>query len=136
MNRHWGRRIARTTVAFMTVGCTETISPVILPVQTPPDLSAHVLSIHYEQYVSPVGLISQYELWVAIAPSDTANAGVLVNAAQPVYVRRNGALAVKTAADIVAGDSILVWTVFPVPIGPAPPPGAPSYDAQQLVVVR
>lgn len=136
MSRHWYRRIVGTTLAFVTAGCAETISPVTLPVQTPPDLGARVLSIHYQQYVSPVGMIAQYELWVAIAPSDTANAGVLVNAAQPVYVQANGALAAKTAADIVAGDSILVWTIVPVPIGPPPPPGAPSYDAQQLVVIR
>ena len=91
MSEHFDRRIARIALALSVAACTETTSPT-LPIQTAPDFGARVVSIHRQQFIAPIGPVDQYALWVAIAPSDTANAGVLVAAAQPLFVRAKGVL--------------------------------------------
>ena len=136
MQEYLDRHVARILLALSVAACTETTSPTLL-IQTAPDFGARVVSIHRQQFIAPIGPVDQYALWVAIAPSDTANAGVLVTAAQPLFVRAKGVLAVDSVADIAAGDSILVWHDRFVS-GPSAqaPPGAPGYSATQIVIVR
>jgi len=129
--------LASVVLVLGLAACAQPAGPrLTLPIQTAPDLGARVVSSRYQQWVSPVGVIAQYELWVAIAPSDTANAGVLVTAGHPVFVRSGTVLTTEAASQVAAGDSILVWKEVPVPMGSSPPPGAPGYAAEQLVVVR
>jgi len=134
-----GRRAASTMLALAVFGCTAaTNSRVTLPLQMPPDLGARVISVHHQQGWAPDGFyMDQYAVWVAIAPSDSANAGVLVGARQPVFLQAGDALVRDSAADITSGDSVQVWHDIGVDQGSAQdPPGAPGYTATQIVIVR
>jgi len=134
-----GWRTACATLALAVFACTAATSPrVTLQLQTPPDLGARVVSVHHQQGWAPGGFyMDQYAVWVAIAPSDSANAGVLVGARQPVFLQVRDALARDSAADITSGDSIEVWHDVGFGYGSVQaPPGAPGYDATQIVIVR
>lgn len=134
---------SRTMIAgsllLAAAGCRDGIGPTVkLALQSSPDFSAIVTKSTLLEGVTPEGWMSAYEVWVAIPPSDTADAGVLVPAEGPVYRITGGTrLATDTASDITAGDSIEVWHDGLAVYGAAQaPPDAPAYFATQIVIVR
>ena len=102
-----------------------------------PDLEAVVSKITYESFFSPAGYVSQYAVWVAIPPSTTANAGLVIAASTPVFVRHDGVLGRATAESIRVGDSIEVWRDSSVGYGAVQaPPDSPCYFATQVLILR
>ena len=119
--------------------CADGSGPVTsLTIPGEPDFAAVVTSSTYREFFAPSGFwVRQYEVWVAIAPSDSANAGVVVAAACPVFSSVNGAVEAATPAAIGPGDSIQVWHDATVAYGSVQaPPGAPAYHGRQVVIVR
>lgn len=107
------------------------------PLGTPADFSAVVNRNAYEGGSSPIGNLSQYDLWVNVG-SVAPNAGVLVpGSAAPVFrMTGSGALTPATICDVQPGDSIQVWVGFGVTRGAVEsPPGTPLFDGTQVVIV-
>ena len=126
-------------LALGTAGCHDGTAPLTtLAIPTAPDFVAVVTRSTLHEFFAPAGFwVSQYEVWVAIAPSQAANAGVVVGASQPVFVSTGGVLAQVTPAEITPGDTIQVWREASVGYGSVQaPPGAPSYFATQIVIIR
>ena len=108
-----------------------------LTVSGPPDLRVTVFRSTHEEFISPVGPISQYAVWIGRPTGTRPDAGVLVAAKTPVFLRINGALARTTGAAITAGDFVQVWRDASVAYGAVQaPPGAPCYHATQVVIER
>lgn len=126
-------------VALGTTACTGTTSPTTtLVFSRTPDFVGVVASSTQWSFFPPSGYVfSGYDVWVAIDPSPTANAGVIAGDSIPVYVSHGGMLARTTPAGISSGDSIRVWHDSSVAYGTSQaPPGAPRYWATQVVLVR
>ena len=126
-------------LALGAAGCHDSTAPVTtLAIPTAPDFVAVVASSTHYEFVAPSGYwVSQYEPWVAIGPSQSANAGVVVAAARPVFLGTSGVLERVTPAEIAPGDTIQVWREAAVVYGAIQaPPGSPSYGATQIVIVR
>jgi hypothetical protein len=103
-----------------------------------PDFGALVIQTTYQSFFAPSGFwVEQYAVWVAIPPSTTANAGVVVAVSRPVFVSKDGVLARATADSISVGDSIQVWHDHRVGYGAVQaPPDSPCYSARQVLIVR
>jgi hypothetical protein len=83
--------------------------------------------------------MAQYELWVAIPPSTTANAGVLVGTSTPVFIRSsNGTLTPAGGCAITMGDALDVWHDGEAVFGDIlqAPPGDTAYFSTQVVIRR
>jgi hypothetical protein len=119
-------------------GCRDNAGPdTTLAVSGPPALTAAVFQSTHEEFISPVGPISQYNVWIGLPSGTRPDAGVLVGAKTPVFLRTNGALSRATGAAIKAGDLIQLWRDGSVVYGAfQAPPGAPSYHATQIVIER
>jgi hypothetical protein len=135
------------TVAIVIAGCNSALSPTAgsdlgspLPLSRSPDLTAVVTKDTVEAGYSPGwagGWRSQYDLWLAVAPSPAANAGAVLGAATPVFVSSGGVLSSATAASIRIGDVIQLWHDAGSVYGAAQaPPGAPAYASTQVVILR
>jgi hypothetical protein len=109
-----------------------------LEITSPADFSAVATSNTYREFFAPSGYwIEQYNVWAAVPPSDTANAGIIVSPSRPVFLSANGVLTRVSAADIGAGDSIEVWRERTIAYGStSAPPGAPAYSAKQVLIHR
>lgn len=108
-----------------------------LPVSGPADLSATVVQSTHEEFISPGGPVSQYAVWIRPPTGTRPDAGVLVGAQTPVFLRADGVLSETTGAAITAGDLVQIWRSASVVHGAAQaPPGAPCYDATQVVIER
>lgn len=131
---------ALVLVAMGLGACENPTSPAVTLVQTPPpDFVGVVTRNMHEDGWAPAGFyLDQYAVWVAIPPSDTGNAGVVVGKSTPVFVSNRFALArAENGASIVVGDSIHVWHDRPVAYGAVQAPfGAPCYFGTQIVVFR
>jgi hypothetical protein len=102
-----------------------------------PDLTATVTMDTLQAGYTPEGYLSQYDVWVAIAPSTAADAGVVFGASTPVFTSTGGVLTRATAASIAVGDVIQIWHDATVAYGAVQaPPGAPAYSGTQVVVLR
>lgn len=121
--------------------CRGTTSPsnATLVLQTDPDLLGNVMKVEYESGIGPgFGPYAQWDIWLLIPPASSANAGVVLPVAAPVFLRRNGGLATASASQIRVGDRLKVWR-DPVHVGYGAvqaPPGAPDYVGTQIVIVR
>jgi len=127
----------RSPMLLLTVlaaACQETTG---LKVTRPPDFTARVTQSTYENGISPEGQMSQYAVWLAVPPSDTANASLGVASSAPVYLSAEGMLRRASASDIRAGDEVVVWreSAWAVGCGDGPP-GAACYFASQVEIVR
>ena len=124
-------------LALATPACQDNAGPdTTLAVAGPADLKATVFQSTHEEFISPVGPISQYAVWIGL-PGTRPDAGVLVGAQTPVFLRINGALSRTTGAAITAGDLLQVWRDASVAYGAVQaPPGAPCYHATQVVIER
>jgi hypothetical protein len=120
-----------------TVG-TELGAPADLVITTAPDFSGSVSKAGLESANGPAGPYSRHNVWVRIPPAATANAGVVMPTAAPVFVRHDGAHHAAGASDIRVGDRIEVWRqAVPVFYGAVQgPPDAPTYVGIQIVIVR
>ena len=120
--------------------CSGDTSPTAtLVLQTDPDLSGNVMKVEYESGNGPgFGPYAQWDIWVLIPPASSANAGVVLPVAAPVFLRSNGGLVTATASQIRIGDRLEVWR-DPVHVSYGAvqgPPGAPTYEGTQIVIVR
>lgn len=104
----------------------------------PPTFVAVVTRVIHEQGNTPAGPLSQYDFWMAIIPSDTANVGVVAGTGVPVFLQvGSGPLFPTGIANIQVGDRVAAWTAANPAYGSAEaPPGAPAYLGQQLVIQR
>jgi len=133
---------ALIAVSVLTVAaCSGATNPstATLVLQTDPDLSGNVIKVEYESGNGPgFGPYSQWDIWVLIPPASSANAGVVLPVAAPVFLRRNGGLATATASQIRVGDRLQVWRdPVHVSFGAVQgPPGVPTYEGTQIVIVR
>ncbi len=107
-------------------------------ITTAPDLEGRVERVKIEEGIMPGGYRSQLVLWLAIPPSATPSAGVVMGRPGPVFVQYGGRRAAAIDRDsIQIGDRIKVWRRDGAASGSVQaPPGAPSYSARQIVIVR
>lgn len=148
LRAHRNRYSLLLALAVGTAGCRDSTAPAscsdstatatTLPIPGPPDFLARVSSNTHREFFAPSGYwVSQYEIWVAIPPSLSANAGVVVGAARPVFARSCGVLERVTPAAIAPGDAIQVWHDATVGYGSVQAPsGAPAYGGTQIVILR
>jgi hypothetical protein len=121
------------------VSCRTSSPSAPLDRSTTANFSARVTKIIDESgNISPGGPMTQCDLWVAIAPSSAANAGVIITVQTPVFVQVGvGAPAVAKAGDVIVGDAIEVWRKSAYAIGAVEsPPSAPAYTATQVIIHR
>lgn len=126
-------------VALSAVACDSPTGPgVALVLSAAPDFVAVVTKNSYQSGLSPAGRsYSQYDLWVALPPSDTADAGVVIGDSTPVFFENRFGLARGSAASIRAGDLVSVWHDSHVVYGSVQaPPGSPGYIGTQILVRR
>lgn len=136
-------RIPVSVTSFLSVldiGCSNPTAVVTLPLSTSPDITGFVTQVTHEEGNSPAGFISQYDVWIAF-PSRTSNggsAGVVVAKSTPVFVQSaDGEPVSVTPGHISAGDTVEIWHNITVVYGSAQaPPGAPAYEATQVVISR
>lgn len=108
-----------------------------LVIRVAPNFAATVDRSALESAKGPNGPYSQYDIWVIVAPGVQANAGVVLPASAPVFVRHGGSLAVADGSMIRKGDRLEVWRESQVVSGAVQaPPGAPLYVATQVVIDR
>jgi hypothetical protein len=138
--RHW---MLISVLSALGVACLDSAAPdgvsdTGLVVPGTPDLTVVVFQSTHEEFNAPDGYHhSQYAIWVGGAGALNPDAGVVVGAGGPVFIRSAGELTRTTAAVITAGDTIQVWRSTSVSYGAAQaPPGAPCYEGLQIVIVR
>jgi len=148
MREHLRRNSLLLALTVSAAGCRDSTAPALcrdstaaattLPIAGPPDFVARVTSNTHHEFFAPSGYwVSQYEVWVAIPPSLSANAGVVVAAARPVFVSSCGVLERVTPAAIAPGDAIQVWHDATVGYGSTQAPSdAPAYRGTQIVILR
>lgn len=131
-------RIPLLLALAVVVGCQDTAGPdATLAISGPPDFTAAVFQTTHEEFISPVGPISQYAVWIGPSARTRPDAGVLLGPKTPVFIRRHGALSQTTGASLKVGDLIQVWRDASVAYGATQaPPGAPCYHATQIVIER
>lgn len=132
------RRMLPLLVTALLTGCQDGTGPdTTLVLSGPPDLTAAVFQSTYESGPSPNGYISQYAVWIGSPGATSADAGLVVGAAIPVFVRSGGVLTRTTGAAIATGDIIQVWRDASVAYGAVQaPPGQPCYRGKQVVIVQ
>ncbi len=104
----------------------------------PPSFIATVTRITHEQGMSPAGPLDQYALWLAIPPSQAANAGVVVAARVPVFLQVGTRMqSPSSIRDVRVGDRLGAWVSPNTGYGAVEgPPGAPVYFGQKLLIQR
>jgi hypothetical protein len=119
-------------------GCQDGAGPdTTLVLSGPPNVTAAVFQSTHESGPSPNGYISQYAVWIGNPGATSADAGIVVGAATPVFVRFRGELTRTTGATIKAGDIIQVWREASPAYGAVQaPPGRPCYYGKQIVIVQ
>jgi hypothetical protein len=110
---------------------------VTLVLSAAPDFVAVVTKNSYQSGLNPAGWsFSQYDLWVALPPSDTADAGVVISDSTPVFFKNRFGLARGSAASIRTGQTVSVWHDTHVVYGSVQaPPGSPCYVGTQVLVL-
>ena len=126
-------------LALALAGCSDPAGPsATLTVDPTADFAAYVSKAEYESANGPAGPYAQYDLWLIIPPSQTANAGVVLPLSAPVYLRDGGRTRLASGADIRVGDQVQIWhDHLHVSHGAVQaPPGAPGYVGTQVIIVR
>jgi len=130
-------------LTLLLVACQDSTSPGSshesgLVVPGPPDLSVVVFQSTHQEFDAPDGKHhSQYAIWVGGLGTSSPDAGIVLGAAGPVFIRKGTTLTRTTAASIAPGDAIEVWRTGSVSYGAVQaPPGAPCYHGLQIVIVR
>lgn len=120
-------------------GCGEQTRPQddsgVLP--GPPNLTALVFQSTRRSGATPIGYITQYEVWIGAPGSTIPEAGLVIGEKTPVFQRIDEELIPTTPAAIAVGDLLEVWREPGAAYGSVQaPPGAPAYYALQVVVTR
>ena len=133
----FGSLVAAAVIAASACGDGSTGPGESLVIKTAPQFAATVDKSTLESGNGPNGPYSQYDLWVIVLPGIAANAGVVVPASVPVFLRHDGRLDASAASVIHKNDKIEVWREPQVVTGAVQaPPGAPLYVATQVVIGR
>ena len=132
------RRALPLLLFTLLTGCQDSAAPeVALVLPTPPDMVVIVFQSTHENFYSPVGYVSQYAVWIGSYGVPRPEAGVVVSASTPVFIRERGGLTRATGAAINPGDVLEVWRDASVAYGAVQaPPGAPCYRGLQVVISR
>jgi hypothetical protein len=103
-----------------------------------PNFTAVVSRVTYNSSISPMGPLSQHEVWLTIPPSAMPNAGVVIGRNAPVLAQSGSGPATAVAACTIAiGDRVQVWHDGSAAYGSAQaPPESPAYFGTQLVIAR
>ena len=138
MSNQFLRSMLPLLLSALLTGCQEGTAPeTTLVLSAPPDLTVAVFQSTHESGPSPNGYISQYAVWIGNPGATSADAGVVVGAATPVFIRTHGALTRTTGAAIEPGDIIEVWRDSSVAYGAVQaPPGRPCYRGEQVLILR
>jgi hypothetical protein len=106
---------------------------------TTPDFVARVSQVTYESGATPAGgEMSQFAVWLAVAPHTDPNAGIILFRSTPVFERvGTGAVRPAAACSVNVGDMLEVWHDFRWAFGAAEaPPGDTLYFPTQIVIRR
>lgn len=146
MGERFVRLVVPLAVVIAIAGCNNALSPAAssdlsspLPLSSSADLTAVVTKDTIDAGYTPggFGYRSEYDLWLAVAPSSAANAGAVLVASTPVFISSGGVLSPATAASIKVGDVVQLWHDAGSVYGAAQAPqGAPTYLSTQVVIVR
>jgi hypothetical protein len=138
MRGDWLQSTFVLLLTLVTAGCQDGIGPSTELVHSgPPGLTAIVFQSTHESGPTPGGYVSQYAIWFGSSGAMSADAGLVVGAATPVFVSSNGKLTRTSAAAIAVGDVIQVWRDASVAYGAVEaPPGKPCYTGTQVVILR
>jgi len=135
------RQAGLALAALGAASCSHPTGPLVL--DGAPDFVGVVTTTLRRDFYPPGGYpLHGYSVFLAVTPSTTPNAGLLVRDSTPVFIEGNRALATATPAAISVGDSVRVWhdaTVVPYSpnqAGCLAPPESLCYVATQVVVVR
>jgi hypothetical protein len=91
--------------------------------------------IYHNQGISPAGPLDQYELLITIPPGTRSNAGLILGRSTSVFRQTTGTLALSERASIGLHDTLEIWVESGPVYGSAQaPPGAPAYEARQVVI--
>ena len=71
----------------------------------PPDLTVVVLQAKRQSGVTPIGYLTQYELWIGSPGSASPEAGLVLGEKAPIYRRAGDRLVPTAAAGIQVGTS-------------------------------
>jgi hypothetical protein len=138
MRGHWLHSMFVLLLSLVTGGCQDGTDPsTVLVLSGPADLTAVVFQTTHESGPTPGGYVSQYAVWIGSSGAMSADAGLVVGAATPVFLSSNGKLTRASAAAITVGDVIQVWRDASVAYGAVEaPPGKPCYTSTQVVILR
>jgi hypothetical protein len=138
MRSHWLHSMFALLLTLVTPGCQDGTGPSAeLVVAGPSDLTAVVFRSTHESGPTPAAYVSQYAVWIRSSGAMSADAGLVVGAATPVFVSSNGKLTRSSAAAIAVGDVIQVWRDASIAYGAVEaPPGKPCYTGTQVVLLR
>lgn len=138
MRDQFFRSMLPLLLTALLTGCQDgTGADTALELSGPPDLTAVVFQSTYESGPSPNGYISQYAVWLGAPGATSPDAGIVIGAATPVFVRSGATLTRTTAAAIASGDIIQLWRDASVAYGAVQaPPGQPCYRGEQIVIAR
>jgi hypothetical protein len=106
---------------------------------TAPDFVARVAQVKYESGATPAGgQMSQFAVWLTVAPHTDPNAGIVLSRTTPVFERvGTGAVRPAAACTVHIGDMLEVWHDFRWALGAAEaPPGDTLYFPTQIVIRR
>ena len=125
-----------SVVALSACSSNDALGPkVTLVLSTPPDFSGRVSEVDYWSTNGPAGPYSQFNAWLVIPPSSSANVGVVISTASAVFIRHEGQIYSSSASSIKVGDQIEVWHNGTVAYGAVQgPPGCPTYESTQVVI--
>lgn len=106
---------------------------------TTPDFVARVSQVTYESGATPAGgQMSQFAVWLTVAPHTDPNAGIILSRTTPVFERvGTGAVRPAAACTVNVGDMLEVWHDFRWAVGAAEaPPGDTLYFPTKIVIRR
>ena len=106
---------------------------------TAPDFVARVSQVTYESGATPAGgQMSQFAVWLTVAPHTDPNAGIVLGRTTPVFERvGTGVVHPAAACTVTVGETLEVWHDFRWALGAAEaPPGDTLYFPTQIVIRR
>ena len=133
------RRVLLTASLVVAGACESSTSPsATLTLTTAPDFTGTVAKSAFESANGPAGPYAQYDIWVIVPPGSSANVGVVLPLTAPVFVQSGAGLVRARGSDIRVGDRIRVWRNpdFAAYGAVQGPPGAPTYEGRQVVILR
>ena len=139
MRSHVAESIWMSVLAAAVFGCSESTAPTnTVPLTTAPDFSGLVTKAETQNFNAPSGYyVSQRVAWVAIAPANRANAGVIIGRNVAVFIRLpSGEMIKSNFGAVMPNEAVQVWHDRSTAYGAVEaPPGSPAYSAVQVVIM-